>query len=162
MLVGALILTTLTGCATTAETRACPLIATPKGIGINVAAAIAERVDSAEMAVCWDGSCRTRPVTLRPSSRTIDDGCTGSGPDAVCVAQDEATGEKAGFADVPDLPSRPVEVTVTLTDSAGTRIVDQTLMLDPKMVEPPGGDCGGNRPQGRIAVDADGTARSIG
>ncbi|MFU8850595.1 hypothetical protein ACNAW0_06385 [Micromonospora sp. SL1-18] len=163
LLVGALILTTLAGCATTEETRVCDLIGTVTGISIDIAAAIAERVETADMTVCWDGSCQTPPVFLMPSSRTVDDGCTGNGPDGVCMAHAEATGGKTGFANVPDLPPRPVEVTVTLTDSTGTRIVDQTLILDPKMAEPPPGACrGGGSPYGRITVDADGKARSIG
>ncbi|HEX5543482.1 MAG TPA: hypothetical protein VFX60_18340 [Micromonospora sp.] len=162
LLVVALMLTTLVGCATDAKTRECPLIGVRTGIGITIAAAVAERVDTVQITVCWDGSCRTRQVTLYPGSRTADDGCTGSGPDAVCSARAEPTGEKTGFADLAGLPPSPVEVTVALTDPVGTPIVDQTLMLTPKTVAPNGPHCGGGSPQGRITIDADARARSAG
>ncbi|MBE1484829.1 hypothetical protein [Plantactinospora soyae] len=160
VVIAALILTAMSACTRTSG-ETCYLIDVPRGIGITVDAAIAERVDTAEMTVCWNGSCQTPPVVLRPSSGSVDEDCTGSGPDAVCAARAEPTGEKAGFANLPDMPSSPVEVTVTLTDQAGDRIVDRTLTLDPKMVDSPG-ECGGMRPQGQIAVNADGTAQVVG
>ncbi|HEX5597947.1 MAG TPA: hypothetical protein VFX61_18325 [Micromonosporaceae bacterium] len=161
LLVAALTLATLVGCAGAEKSQACPLVGIRTGISIGIAAAIAEQVEAAEMTVCWDGSCRTRAVTLQPSSRTVDDGCTGSGSDAVCSAHAEATGERVGFADIADLPASPVEVTVVLTDPAGARILDQMLMLTPKMAHPNGAHCGG-RPQGRITVDADAKAHAAG
>jgi len=100
--------------------------------------------DAAQLTVCWDGSCQ------RAAS------------DAACLAHLEATGTKTGFVVLPDLPSRPVEVTVVLADPAGTRIVDQTLTVSPRIVDLPGEDCGGSMPQGRITVGADGKARPAG
>ncbi|MFJ8581339.1 hypothetical protein [Micromonospora sp. NPDC093277] len=159
MLVSTLILTALTGCSH-ADERPCLLINAPKGIGVTINSAIAERIDTAELTLCWDSSCQPRPVGLRSGSKIAGDGCTGSGADAVCVARSEPTDEEVGFLDLPNLPSSPVEVTVIVTDLAGTRIVDQTLMLDSRTVDSPG-ECGG-RPQGWITVDADGWARAAG
>ncbi|MEQ4300052.1 hypothetical protein ABNF97_01445 [Plantactinospora sp. B6F1] len=138
----------------------CPLIAVRQGIGITVDEAVAERVTAGELAVCWSGSCRTHTVVLEPSTRVVDEDCTGSGSDDVCAAHAEPTGEKSGFVDLPDMPSDPVEVTVRLTDPAGSRIVNQRLTLDPTLVDGPG-ECGGAGEQGRIAVDAEGTARAV-
>ncbi|MEO3926583.1 hypothetical protein ABGB07_22355 [Micromonosporaceae bacterium B7E4] len=159
-MVATLTLTALAGCTRTGE-KTCNLIDTPKGIGITIDATIAERVDTAEMTVCWDGSCQTQPVALRESSRTVDDGCIESGPDTVCAAREEPTGEEAGFVRLPDMPPGPVEVTVALADLAGSRIVNETLTLDPKMVDSPG-ECGGIRSQGQITVSADGKVRAVG
>ncbi|GAB3976751.1 hypothetical protein [Plantactinospora veratri] len=150
----------LSGCSGSGE-QTCHLIGVPEGIGLTVDAAIAGRVETGELTLCWSGSCQTRPVTLRPSSRIADEACTGNESDSVCAARAEPTGEESGFVDIPDMPSGPVEVTVDLKDPAGSRIVNQTLTVDTKMVDSPG-ECGGVRPQGRIAVGADGKAYAVG
>ncbi|MEV0807873.1 hypothetical protein [Micromonospora sp. NPDC050200] len=162
MLIATLAITTLSACATTSRGRPCTLIGSPSGVSIGIDPAVAERVNTAEMTVCWNESCQTWTVALYASSRTVSDGCTQTGPGAACSAHAEATAGKAGFVDLADLPSSPVEVTVTLTDSAGARVVDQALMLTPKMTYPNGPGCGAGGPQGRITVGADATARSAG
>ena len=70
-----------------------------------------------------------------------------------------ASGNKAGFASIPDLPPSPVEVTLTLADATGTQIVNQTLTLTAKQVDVPGGNCSGGL-QGHLEVDADANVRS--
>ncbi|AVT35821.1 hypothetical protein C6W10_04380 [Plantactinospora sp. BB1] len=160
LLAATLLVMALAGCSGSGE-KTCHLIGVPEGIGVTVDAAVAGRVETGELTVCWNDSCQTRPVILQPSSRIADETCTGNASDSVCAARAEPTGEESGFVEIPDMPPGPVEVTVDLTDPTGSRIVDQTLTVDPKMTDSPG-ECGGVSPQGRIAVRADGRAYAVG
>ncbi|MFV2020544.1 hypothetical protein [Micromonospora sp. LOL_023] len=120
---------------------------------------MAEQVSTAEFVICWDSSCQRRQVTLLPSSAVTDNGCAEGGSDGVCSADAFATGDRVGFASVANLPSSPVEVTLSLVDAGGAEIVNEARVLTAKRVDAPGGDCGSGL-QGNIDVDANGNVRS--
>jgi hypothetical protein len=82
----------------------------------------------------------------------VPQGCTGDGPDAVCGASSSPDGGKRGFADVADLPESPVEVTVTLRDDEGGRLLRQKLDVTPHATYPNGRHCGKGAPQAGLVV----------
>jgi hypothetical protein len=129
-----------------AQVRACPAVGMLVGIGVDVAPPVAERVDSLSLFACWDGSCRTYPVRLFPSTTVTGSTCTGPGPANQCSAQTGATGGKHGFAEIPDLPAAPIDVTLS----------GFTLRVTPKLSYPNGPDCGGGGPQANLVVDGTG------
>lgn len=126
------------------------------GIGVDIDAAVAGGVNAAELTVCWDNACRTSPINLFPSTRTVTEGCE----EGVCSARQVPTGGKHGFVDIRDLPVNPVDVTLSMTDLRGSKVVAQTLSLTPKPSYPNGPDCGAGGPAAGITVDANATARS--
>jgi hypothetical protein len=113
-------------------------------------------VVSAEIEVCWDGSCATPSLELHPSSRVAGTTCTGTSPDDSCSARSEPTGGKHGFAALPEMPARPISVTLKLLDQSGSSLVDRNIVLTPEMVHANGPDCPAGGPQAGISVGADG------
>jgi hypothetical protein len=105
---------------------------------------------------CWDGSCRTVPVELRPATTVGPTSCSGHRPADVCSAQLRRLGGSSGFADLPELPERRVRVTLTVTGVQGQRLVHHTLELTPRAVYPNGPDCGAGGPQAHLVVGAKG------
>ncbi|WP_326549775.1 hypothetical protein [Micromonospora sp. NBC_01813] len=150
---------TLAGCAGTSGGEACRLVGVQTGIGLRIAGPVAEQFTTVEMVICRGATCQTQQVTLLPSSTVTDNGCAAGGPDAVCSADAVATGDKVGFVSVADLPSSPVEVTLSLADVTGAEFVAETVTLTAKQVDVPGGGCGSGL-QGHLDVDAEANVRS--
>ncbi|NUT53317.1 MAG: hypothetical protein HOV94_39430 [Saccharothrix sp.] len=152
--VGVLALTTACSAVGVGGGVECTAIGTRVGVSVDV-----EHPDvvSGTIEVCWDGSCATPSLELYPSSRVVETTCTGTGPDDSCGARSEPTGGKHGFADLPQLPARPVTVTLRLLDQSGSFVVDRNLTLSPEMVYPNGPDCPVGGPQAGISVGADGS-----
>ncbi len=141
----------LCACATTPQE--CTLIGARVGIGLDVDL---PAVKSATMEVCWDGTCATPIVELMPASTNGPETCTGTGPDDSCGVSVVPTGGLTGFAEVVDLPAKPVSVTLALADAAGAVLLDETLTATPKMVHPNGEGCGGGGAQTGLEVSAAG------
>jgi hypothetical protein len=153
-------ITTLTACGSGIGSGggiACPGSAIRKGISLDIDPAYAPKVGSATLTSCWGGVCTDSPMDLMPSSTSSALPCTGTGPDAVCGAAAVPTGGKNGFADLPDLPAEPGEVTLTLLDPGGAQVRAQSLVITPKIAYPHGPECGGGTPQTGLRVSADGT-----
>ncbi|MFI9011821.1 hypothetical protein ACIGNX_31745 [Actinosynnema sp. NPDC053489] len=151
---GVLVLTAACGAVGSGEGAGCTLIGTQVGVGVEVAH---PDVVSGTVEVCWDGSCATPALELRPSSRVVATTCTGAGPDDSCSARTEPTDARTGFAVVPDLPARPVSVTLRLLDRSGHTLVDREVELTPGMSFPNGPHCPAGGPQAGISVAADGS-----
>ncbi|EID54610.1 hypothetical protein [Saccharomonospora xinjiangensis] len=132
----------------------CTEIGASPGIGVDVAPGLAAH--SAEVEVCEDGECRSSDAVLMPATEPVEEECDGTSPDDVCSARMRPTGGAAGFAQLSDLGEETVEVTLTLTDDAGRKVVSRTLAATPQWVYPNGPDCGAAGPQIQLAVDADG------
>ncbi|EHK89252.1 hypothetical protein SZMC14600_01086 [Saccharomonospora azurea SZMC 14600] len=146
----------LTGCAAMpGGTTECTMIGMPSGIGVDVARGVAAH--AAEVEVCRDGRCETFRVDLRPATEAVDEGCDDTGPDGVCSAGVRETGETTGFAPVPDLPDRPLEVTLTVSDRAGESLATGTVRATPQWGPPNGPGCGAGGPQLQLRVSGDGT-----
>jgi hypothetical protein len=132
----------------------CTAIGTLTGVTVDVAH---PDVVSGTIEVCWDDSCATPSLELYPSSRVAETTCTGTSPDDSCSARSEPTGGKHGFADLPELPAKPVTATLKLLDQSGSSLVDRKIVLTPEMAYPNGPDCPAGGPQAGIAVAADGS-----
>ncbi|MCS7482755.1 hypothetical protein ACFFQW_17340 [Umezawaea endophytica] len=141
----------LCGCA--AEPKACTLIGTRVGIGLDVDL---PGVKSATLEVCWGGKCTKPAVTLTPATTNGRETCTGTAPTDTCGVSVVPTGGMIGFAEVVGLPSEPVTVTLTLADSAGAVVLDEDLTVTPKQTYPNGPDCGGGGAQAGLVVSAAG------
>ncbi|WP_167165734.1 hypothetical protein [Saccharomonospora amisosensis] len=131
--------------------RPCTEIGVRVGIGVDIDAGLA--AEAATLRTCWGGSCRTYPVDLFQSTAATDSTCAGDRPDDVCSARLRPTGGQHGFADIADLPERPVEVTLTVTGAGGERLAHRTLSVTPTPVYPNGPDCGAGGPQSNLVVD---------
>lgn len=155
---GLVALVALAGCRMEAG-RPCTLIAARVGVGLRVAPPLATRVSDADVRICWDGGgCQDRTITLDPDTTAGLQSCTGTAPDDTCGASAVPTGGLVGFADVNDLPKRPVQVSVVLHDASGKRVFDQELTMTPKGVFPNGPDCGEGGPQAHL-IATDGQLR---
>ncbi len=152
--------TTLAACAdkgAAGPAQVCTDIGTPVGVSVDIDTALAEKAEAATLKVCWDGACQNSAVVLTPSSAAVPGPCTETSPDAACGAHVVPTGGKNGFATIPDLPAKPVDATLSLTNMAGTSVLEKTLRITPKELRPNGPDCPGGGPQTGLRVSADGT-----
>jgi hypothetical protein len=125
------------------------------GVQLDIKSPLAAKVGDASMKVCVDGSCRTSRVRLDPMTTPPSGSCSGGDAGNTCASQPGPTGERTGSEVVRDLPKRPVRVSVVLRDASGTRILDQTIIVNPKDLDGP--RCPGD-PQAKIVV-ADGRLR---
>ncbi|HVW45339.1 MAG TPA: hypothetical protein VHC18_28710 [Amycolatopsis sp.] len=89
------------------------------GTRVGLALDVSAVEPPAALTACWSGSCRDYPVDYYGSS---------------------------GFAEIPDLPAAPVEVSV-----AG-----RTAAVTPRLLYPNGPDCGGGGPQAGLVLDETG------
>jgi hypothetical protein len=151
---GVLLLATACGVVDAGGDVPCTAIGTRVGVAVDVAH---PDVVSGTIEVCWDGSCATPALELYPSSRVAETTCTGASPDDSCSARSEPTGGMHGFADLPQLPAKPVTATLRLLDQSGYSLVERHIVLTPEMVYPNGPDCPAGGPQAGISVGADGS-----
>ena len=147
MALGAALLV-LTACGSEDRVHECALVFSPSGISVDIAAPDVSRVASATVRVCWNGTCSTKRLVLRPSSTTVPLGCDGS----ACAASASPDGGQHGFAAITDLPESPVQVTLTLRDRHHRAFVDQELRLTPKATRQDGPHCGKQGVQAALAV----------
>lgn len=126
---------------------ACTAIGASSGIGITVAAGMADSVRDPAMKVCGD-TCETYALDLRPGSETVDLGCGSSGPDGSCSASVRPNGSLVGFLVIEQLDPRPLQVTLIAGDeSYSTSGTAQT-------VHPNGPGCPGQALQLSLTLDA--------
>jgi hypothetical protein len=128
--------------------RRCTMMAARQGIGFDIRAPDAAKVAEADMKLCWNGTCREPEIELLASTKSIPQGCSGG----ACGASASPDGGKYGFADVRDLPTTPIEVTLVLRDPGGATLLDRTLSVTPHVTYPNGPDCGPGSPQAMLLV----------
>lgn len=148
------LLATLTACDLLTP-RACTEIGTAVGVTVTVEAPLAARVERAEMRVCWDGACRQPQVVIFPSSGAGPETCEGDS----CAVRATPTGERSGMGEVPDLPDKPVTVTLALRDRKGDELAVGRIEVTPERQYPNGRDCGGDGLQAGVIVGRDGELR---
>lgn len=136
--------------------HACTQIGAPAGISVDVAAELAGEATAGELEVCWDGSCHTGEMELRASTSSTNETCESG----TCSAESTDTGETHAFNEVSELPTEQVEVTLTLRDRDGERLVHQTLPLTPEPTHPNGPDCAEGGAQAALAVTNTGTVHT--
>ncbi|GAB3427360.1 hypothetical protein GCM10027569_68530 [Flindersiella endophytica] len=144
--------------------KECPAIGYLQGVSLKIEPSFASGVSTAALKVCWDGACQNVDVPLNETRDTISTPCEGSDPDAACGATaGPPDGGQYGFAEIPELPGKPVQVTVVLRSAAGEVVLDKQLTVRPKEPKPDDSSCGGGagRFQTGIVV-ADGKLRERG
>ncbi|MFF5263433.1 hypothetical protein ACFY4C_31265 [Actinomadura viridis] len=156
LLAAGLAVLTACGSDSAGTAKPCTLIGTREGIGLDIAAPYAAKVSEATMKICWNGACREPEVRLMDSTTAVPQPCTGDAPDDVCGASASPDGGKTGFADLAGLPTGPVQVTLTLRDASGERLLARGLDVTPHATYPNGKDCGKGAPQAKLAVTGDG------
>jgi hypothetical protein len=135
----------------------CTAIGALVGVSVDIAPRPADpEISGATLEACWADECQTHPVALNPSTTTGEETCTGDKPTDVCSVGTRETGGKNGFVAMPDLPTAPVQLTLTVTDAAGVQLATQTLDVTPETVYPNGPECPPGGPQARLTVDSTG------
>jgi hypothetical protein len=145
----------LTSCGGSGPDRACTLIGSLAGVRVSVVKELAPKVRSVRLTVCWSGSCQEHPVDLQPGSVTVDQGCSGSGPDAACSATAVPDGTSVGFVEITDLPDGPITVSATGV-RAGKTVGWPEVTVPTVLTEPNGPGCGGGARQAAVTVSAEG------
>ncbi|MFJ6567982.1 hypothetical protein ACIQNU_11190 [Streptomyces sp. NPDC091292] len=56
------------------------------------------------------------------------------------------------FVEIPDLPGKPVDVTLVFKDERGATVLDRQSSITPKLTYPNGRDCGPDGRQARLTV----------
>src|SRR5699024_430620 len=136
---------------------ACTQIGAPAGISVDVEAAQAGDTTGGDLRVCWDGSCVTRELDLDRSTASTNETCESG----MCSAESTRTGEKNGFVTVSELPTEQVEVTLTLVDDDGDRVVHETLPVTAEETHPNGPDCPAGGAQAGLVVTSTGEVRAV-
>ncbi|WP_326567738.1 hypothetical protein VSH64_38880 [Amycolatopsis rhabdoformis] len=122
---------------------ACPAIAAPAGVAIDVPAGQFTRAD---VEVCWSGQCTRRQTELPPATAAGPTTCSAS----ACAAPAVPTGGRHGFVEIPGLPAAPVDVTITFDNGRPRRAT-----IHPRPIAT-GPACGAAGPQARLVVGPDG------
>ncbi|WP_245928994.1 hypothetical protein [Murinocardiopsis flavida] len=123
-------------------------------MSVTIAERHAADVSTATMTVCWDGSCKEPDIRLHTSTSPGPAQCD----DGVCVSRASPTGDLNGFADVEDLPTKPVEVRLVLFDTNGSELMDDRVTVTPSMKRPNGDHCPPGGPNAGVSVE-DGALR---
>lgn len=142
-----LLIVALTSCS--GSSRSCTLVGSVPGINISLAPAVAKQAASeAHLLVRWD---QHRVETTAPLGPTSTAGTTS--------ANVVPTGGLTGFAAIPNLPIKPVTVTVTVTASDGKPLIHDTLQITAEPTYPNGRSCPAGGAQGHLVVSESGKVR---
>lgn len=148
----ALAVAAVTACSSSAPTTTCTLIAAIPGIAVTVNEPPAAAVADLQAHACWDGQCRDTTVVLNPRSGV---GATSCATEA-CAAQFTPLPGKYGTVNLPGITTSPVALTLTLRDASGAPVGTRAVTVTPRISYPNGTSCGGDAPQGKVTVTADG------
>lgn len=99
---------------------------------------------------------------MGPSTTAGAEPCSGDDRAYSCSATLIPTGELNGFATIPELPTTPVEMTVTISDTDGNPLVHDTLQITPETTYPNGRNCPAGGNQAHIVVGDTGNVRPAG
>ncbi|MGW1086209.1 hypothetical protein ACWD4L_07590 [Streptomyces sp. NPDC002596] len=161
-------LTLLTGCGVFAgDTHPCTLMDAPGGIQVEVHPELANRVADATLTVCWDDTCRKRTLQLRRTSP--DEPATPGNPVMTTESATAAEGPAArtpqpsepsiwpGFAEIRDLPGKPVHVTLVFRNQRGATVLNRQISTTPQPSYPNGRNCSPGGHQARLMVTEEGS-----
>ena len=150
---GAACLVLLAGCSPV-EVTACTEIGAPSGVNVTVEKEVAKQVRSVILTICYQGDCQDHPVQLIPGSDSVDQGCTGSGPDAACSATAAPNGSKVGFVQV-ELPSAKLKVSAMIIRT-GTPHKLSPIEIEAKTTYPNRPNCPAGGYQTKITIGPEG------
>lgn len=134
----------------------CTQIATPSGVGLTVAETDTEDVDSAVLTASWPGAEHRVDVELDPGTEPGPESLSAqlsSVLDDSLPATVVETGELVGFANVDDLPTEPVTVTVDLLDDDRDVIFTDATVVTPELTYPNGPECPPSGTQADVRVE---------
>lgn len=131
--------------------RACTEMGALRGYTLTIAKDMVGDISDPVLEAC-DTTCRTLPIELTEGSDTVDQGCTGDGPEDSCSAISVPNGTLVASINDPDLTT--AEVTLTLINGS----TEYAITATPKMVYPNGEDCPGAEPQLNLLLTLDGLA----
>ena len=143
----------LAGCSPL-EGAACTEIGAPSGVNVTVEKEIAELVRSVILTICHEGDCQDHPVELIPGSNSVDQGCTGPGPDAACSATAAPNGSKVGFVQV-ELPSAKLKVSAMVIRTGKPQKLSP-IEVEAKTTYPNGPNCPAGGNQTKITIGPEG------
>ncbi|UGQ12206.1 hypothetical protein LO772_00920 [Yinghuangia sp. ASG 101] len=147
----ALTLVVAAGCSGGSPSRPCTLVATMPGIGVHVAAPLADGAGDVQARVCQEGACRDVTARLQPATGTGANGCDGD----VCSAVATPLPDKRGFLDLPGITTAPALLTLTVRDASGAVLTTGEITVTPEETHPNGPDCGGGDAQAQVLVTAE-------
>jgi hypothetical protein len=143
----------LAGCSPL-EVAACTEIGAPSGLNVTVDREIAEQVRSVMLTVCHAGDCQDHPVELIPGSDSVDQGCTGRGPDAACSATAVPNGSKLGFVQVA-LPPAKLKISALVIRTGKPQKLGP-IEVGAKATYPNGPNCPAGGNQTKITIGPEG------
>lgn len=161
----------LTGCGVFAgDTHPCTLIHAPAGVRVEVHPDLANQVADATLTVCWDDTCRKRTLQLQKTSpaepatpgnpvMTTHSATAAEGP-AASIPQPPEPSVRPGFADMEDLPGKPVHVTLVLKNQRGATVLDRQISTTPRPSYPNGRNCAPGGHRARLTVTEEGSLTS--
>lgn len=147
-------------------THPCTLMDTPAGIRVEVHPDLASRVAGATLTACWEDTCRKRTLQLR--QRRSAEPATPGNPvmttESATATEDPAAPPDVperfvwpGFADVRDLPGKPVRVTLVFKDERGATMFDRQITVTPQPTYPNGRECSPGGHQAHLRVTGEGS-----
>ncbi len=133
---------------------ACTDIGAPSGVNVTIDRQIAAEVRSLTLTICWAGNCLDHLADLAPGADSVDQGCSGSGPDTACSATAVPNGSKIGFVPAA-LPEGRITIQATV-DRNGRPRTFGPLEVDALTTYPNGRTCPSGGNQATITLGSDG------
>lgn len=145
----------------------CTLMYTPAGIRVAVHPKLVNSVADATLTACWDGTCRQRTLQL-PETRSAEpaipgnpvmttESATATQTPAPGVPQNRESYIRPGFADIRDLPAKPIHGTLVFKNQQGAAVLDRQVTITPRLTYPNGRNCSPGGHQARLTVTGDGS-----
>jgi hypothetical protein len=136
------------------EVAACTAIGAPSGVNVTVENEIAGQVRKVTLTICHADDCQDHPVDLIPGSDSVDQGCTGTGPDAACSATAVPNGSKVGFVQA-ELPVGTLKISATVIRAGKPQRLGP-IDVEAKATYPNGPSCPAGGNQTKITIGPQG------
>jgi hypothetical protein len=143
----------LASCSSPEDTP-CTEIAAPSGVNVTVEKLVAAEIRSVTLTICQGSDCQDHLVKLMPGADSVDQGCSGTGPDAACSATAVPNGSKVGFVEV-QLPAGKINISAT-TSRRGRDQKLGSIEAEAKVTHPNGLNCPAGGNQAKVIIGATG------
>ncbi|MGX9899014.1 hypothetical protein ACW0JT_02445 [Arthrobacter sp. SA17] len=120
----------------------CPAIAQASVVSLTVERSYVPSVKSIHLKACQDGVCKEADLELMPGTSSVDQGCTGDGPDDSCSATSVPNGTLVGMLMLDVLTESPIDASLTGTSPNGAPLPQRSLTFTPTSEYPFGQQCG--------------------
>jgi hypothetical protein len=143
----------LAGCRAP-EVTACTEIGAPSGVNVTVEKRVAAEIRSVRLTICQGSDCQNHLVALAPGADTVDQGCSGTGPDAACSATAVPNGSKVGFV-AAELRAGMINISA-MVNRTGRQQKLGPIEVEAKVTYPNGINCPAGGNQAKVSIGADG------